>query len=116
MNYENPSSLGLYKKPLQKKTIEKNNYLNLPDLHFFLMCQQHHRVNKGVFNTIDHWFYEYGIVNIIDRRNYVLAFLEYVTEGNSQPNHHKYLKFGNGGLTRRLHQFTKEKEIEKYII
>jgi riboflavin kinase len=116
MKNEKVSSLDFSKNPVQKGNLEKSEYLNLPDLNFFLRCQQQYRVNKGVFNTIDHWFYEYGMVNIIHRRIYLLAFLEYVTDGNSKPDHHKYIKFGNGGLTRRLHQFIEETETEKYTI
>ncbi|WP_342047315.1 hypothetical protein [Bacillus sp. OTU530] len=110
MKYENLSSLNLFENLTQKESLEEIEYLNLPDLDFFLWCQQQYRVNKGVYNTIDHWFYEYGIINIIQRRIYLLAFLEYVTEGSLKSDHHKYIRFGNGGLTRKLHQFNKEKE------
>lgn len=117
MKSENNSLISLYIKPVQKGDLEKSKYLNLPDLDFFLWCQQQYRVNRGLYNTIDHWFYDYGIVNIIHRRIYLLAFLDYVSKENSNPDHrHKYLKFGNGGLITKLHQFIKETETEKYII
>jgi riboflavin kinase len=116
MNDENLSTLDFSKKSIQKRILEKSEYLNLPDIEFFLLCEQQYRVNKGVYNTIDKWFYHDGIVNIIHRRIYLLAFLEFVTEENSKDDHHKYIRFGNGGLTKKLNQFMKETETEKYMI
>ncbi|MFE4810627.1 hypothetical protein ACFQ9Y_05620 [Peribacillus simplex] len=110
MQYENVSSFDLSKKPVQKRSLDKSEYLHLPDLEFFLWCQRQYSVNKGVYNTIDKWFYHDGIVNIIHRRIYLLAFLEFVTEENSKDNHHKYIRFGNGGLTKKLNQFMKERK------
>jgi riboflavin kinase len=101
---------------VQKRSLEKSEFLNLPDIEFFLLCERQYRVNKGVYNTIDRWFHQNGIENIIHRRIYLLAFLEFVTESNVKQNHHKYVRFGNGGLTAKLQEFMKETESEKYII
>lgn len=49
-------------------------YLNLPDLQFFNWCHSQFRVNKGIYNTIDQWFYDEGIENIHPRRVHVIAF------------------------------------------
>lgn len=116
MNDENLSTLDLSKKSIQKRSLEKSEYLNLPDIEFFLLCEQQYWVNKGVYNTIDKWFYHDGIVNIIHRRIYLLAFLEFVTETYSKQGHHKYIRFGHGGLTNKLQEFMKETETEKYMI
>ena len=98
----------------KEKILEKSEYLNVPDLQFFLWCQQQYRLNKGIYNTIDSWFYEYGIINIHHRRIYILAFLEFVKdEGNGQK---KYLQFGKGGLTRKLDQFVRSNESAEYMI
>ncbi|MGE7781015.1 hypothetical protein ACQKL0_13925 [Peribacillus sp. NPDC097264] len=113
---EKVSIFELSKHPIQKGNLEKSEYLNLPDIEFFLLCQQQYRVNKGVYNTIDKWFYQDGIVNIIHRRIYLLAFLDFVTEENAKENHHKYIRFGNGGLTKKLNEFMKETETNKYMI
>lgn len=83
-------------------------YLNLPDLQFFLWCQKKYRLNKGIFNTIDNWFYSYGILPIAYRRIYILAFLEFVKDGEMESCQHTYIRFGNGGLSKKLNQFTKE--------
>ncbi len=91
-----------------------SDILNLPDLHFFLYCQEQYKLNKGVFNTIDNWFYKNGIVNIIDRRIYLLTFLQYVKECNLETN--KYIKFGIGGLTKKLNEFVRDQERKNYFI
>lgn len=98
----------------KKKSIDTSEYLNLPDLQFFLWCQQQYKVNKGIYNTIDNWFYEYGIDQIHHRRIYILAFLEFTREEGIDQK--KYLKFGKGGLTRKLYQFTKNTETGGYMI
>ena len=100
----------------QKKNLEKSDYLNLPDIEFFLLCEERYRVNKGVYNTIDRWFYQNGIKNIIHRRIYLLAFLEFVSESNLKKNQHAYIRFGNGGLTNKLNEFLKESETGNYGI
>ncbi|MFJ7679039.1 hypothetical protein ACQKL6_05920 [Peribacillus sp. NPDC097197] len=116
MNDEKLSIFELSEHPLQKRNLEKSEYLNLPDIEFFLLCQQQYRVNKGVYNTIDKWFHHDGIVNIIHRRIYLLAFLDFVSEENAKDDRHKYIRFGNGGLTKKLNEFMKETETNKYMI
>ncbi|WP_248893824.1 hypothetical protein [Bacillus methanolicus] len=93
-----------------------SKYLNLPDLRFFQWCHQQFGLNKGVYNTIDNWFYDYGIVNILHRRIYLLAFLEFVKNTGLKTDNQKFIRFGNGGLIRKLDEFIKEKENEKFII
>nr|WP_295970896.1 hypothetical protein [uncultured Bacillus sp.] len=99
----------------EKSELEDSNYLNLPDLHFFLSCQNRYKINKGIYNTIDNWFYEYGIVPIIHRRIHIIAFLDYVNQ-NKDSISHKYVRFGNGGLTKKLNEFTEETEREGFMI
>lgn len=114
MTFLHPISTELAGIISKEKPLENSEYLNVPDLQFFLWCQQHYRLNKGIYNTIDCWFYEYGIVNIHHRRIYILAFLEYVKgEGNEDK---KYLQFGKGGLTRKLYQFIQGNESDEYMI
>ena len=91
----------------EKSKLGEAVHLNLPDLHFFLSCQNKYKINKGVYNTIDNWFYEHGIVPIINRRIHILAFLDYVNQKKDSISH-KYVRFGNGGLTRTLNEFTEE--------
>ena len=107
---------GVSAKTRKASSLEQSEYLNLPDLSFFHWCEQRYALNKGVYNTIDNWLYEYGIVHILSRRIYLLAFLEFAKDAGLKKGQHKFIRFGNGGLTRKLHEFMKEKENEKYII
>ncbi|WNS75790.1 hypothetical protein RRV45_01700 [Bacillus sp. DTU_2020_1000418_1_SI_GHA_SEK_038] len=77
--------------------------IHLNDLSFIHFCKEKYGVNRGVYNTIDAWFYDQGVVNILERRHYILSFLDslngmQMTEG-SRP------KFGNGGLTIKLREY-----------
>lgn len=63
-----------------------------------------YRINRGVYNSIDNWFYEYGVINIMFRRIYILAFLEFVKDDNHDSQ--KFMRFGHGGLTIKLKEFT----------
>ncbi|WP_010282136.1 hypothetical protein [Bacillus timonensis] len=86
-------------------SFEQNEYLNLPDLQFYKWCSSQYGVNRGVFNTIDNWFFGNGIINIQHRRIYLLAFLDYSVEEGMKEEHGKFIRFGNGGLTRELQKF-----------
>ena len=55
-------------------------------------------------------------MNIIHRRIYLLAFLEFVTEEDLKKDQHKYIQFGNGGLTKKLQEFIKETESKQFMI
>ncbi len=85
--------------------IESCQYLNLPDLQFFQWCNQQFGVNRGGYNTVDQWLFEYGILNIHNRRIQLLAFLDFVNEEGIKQDQHKFLRFGNGGLKRRWDEF-----------
>jgi hypothetical protein len=107
----------------QKTTLLANNYLNLPDLSFYHKCNQQYPLNRGVYNTIDNWFFEYGIINVAHRRIYILAFLDFVKEANDRSDSQKFIRFGHGGLTIKLNDFitnyindTEEKDTNLYSI
>lgn len=82
-------------------------YLNLPDLLFYQYCQRNYYLNRGNYHIIDQWFYKHGVLNLIFRRIYMLAFLDYVSKGEGLVVH-KYMKFGKGGLTSKLNEFLKQ--------
>lgn len=73
--------------------------LNLPDLAFVRYCQKNYRVNRGVYNTIEHWFYECGISKVQERRAMILLFLKQLTTSNEK------CIFGAGGLKQQLQIF-----------
>ncbi|MDQ0268829.1 hypothetical protein [Cytobacillus purgationiresistens] len=96
---------GIVKQLNEKKSLEKSHYLNLPDLQFFNWCSENFKINKGVFNTVDEWFYKNGVENIMVRRIYLLAFFEYVAANSENVNKQKVIRFGHGGLIRKLQDF-----------
>ena len=73
--------------------------VHLPDLDFVRFCEEKFSVNRGVYNTVDKWFAENQVVNIVRRRMMVLRFLYWVTV--YIPNEGK-LEFGPKGLTEQL--------------
>jgi riboflavin kinase len=86
--------------------LERSKYLNLPDLKFFIWCNQLYGINRGVYNTIDQWLFENGMISIYHRRIQLLAFLNYIQDRSDiKDNNHKYIRFGHGGLTSRLREF-----------
>lgn len=82
-----------------------NKFLNLPDLRFYTFCNETYSVNRGIYNTIDQWFYERGLVNIYKRRMFLLSFLRFINGSKLNKNQNHMVKFGPGGLTKELEEF-----------
>ena len=72
---------------------------HLPDLQFIQFCEQQFSLNKGIYNTIDSWFYSKGLTDIIFRRRVMLQFIFVNCSGEAK------VKFGPGGLTKKLEFF-----------
>ena len=96
----------IYLKSIGKIPWARNESLNLPDLQFFKWCDRQFGVNRGVFNTIDNWFNENGIVNVYYRRILLLEFLKFSVEDGLRQGESKFIKFGHGGLSTKLNEFT----------
>lgn len=96
---------NIFRKEAGRNSLKQNEYLNLPDLQFFNWCNEQYRLNRGIYNTIDEWFYDYGIKEILSRRIYILAFLGFVKETEQESDQHKFMRFGNRGLTKQLTEF-----------
>ncbi|MED4227817.1 hypothetical protein [Neobacillus cucumis] len=108
MKAKNVSDEWSFIKTKRDNTFKTYKYLNLPDLHFYIWCNQQYRVNRGIYNTIDQWLYECGMVNIHNRRIHLLAFLDSVKSELNEAHQSKFLKFGHGGLSKRLNDFIKD--------
>lgn len=80
-----------------------NYTINVPDLSFTNFCNEKYGINRGVYNTIDAWFYKKGIHQILERRKLILSFLDFVKEKYSTENGR--IKFGPGGLVVKLEEF-----------
>ncbi len=73
--------------------------INLPDLQFSQFCQQQFSLNKGIYNTIDNWFFNNGIIDITIRRKMILQFMKFSCSNETK------VKFGSGGLSKKLEDF-----------
>ncbi|MFS0638846.1 hypothetical protein AB1K84_23420 [Mesobacillus foraminis] len=85
----------------------EHSELNLPDLKFYSRCYELYQILRGVFNTIDNWFFEYGVVDVLNRRFYILTFLEFISKNIPAAETQKFIKFGHGGLAIKLKEFIK---------
>lgn len=88
-----------------------DHYLNLPDLQFFMWCSRRYQINRGVYNTIDQWFFDYGMINIQNRRIQLLAFLDFIKHDLLEKGESKFIRFGHGGLKKYLTAFIHDQEI-----
>lgn len=86
-----------------KSTITPIHY---PDLQFIQYCEKEYKINRGIYNTIDEWFYNNGIKNILVRRQTIVYFLQYLNDQRKDNSTNK-VKFGNGGLSTSLSEFCK---------
>lgn len=75
--------------------------VNLPDLSFVRLCTRCFSINRGIYNTIESWMYERGLVSIAERRKAVWCFLEQLKEESKGQK----VVFGSGGLTEKLNQY-----------
>lgn len=90
---------------LNGNKFQSSEYLHLPDLQFFNWCNQLYGINRGVYNTIDQRLFDFGIISIYSRRIHLLAFLDSIGKDSQEREHHKFIRFGPGGLTSRLKEF-----------
>lgn len=74
------------------------------DFAFQKYCEEKFGINRGIYNTIDAWFFNRGYKNIVIRRNMILNFLSY-TSGKLQSKKSTTIKFGPGGLKQQLYEF-----------
>lgn len=57
---------------------------HLPDLRFVQFCEEKFALNKGIYNTIDNYFFELGEQDIIKRRRLIFQFsLQYCAVGKN---------------------------------
>ena len=91
--------------------------IHLPDKGFVDWCSEKFLVNRGVFNIIDHWFFDYGLENIVLRRKVMVQFFKYIQSEHLYNHQKMYLQFGKGGVKKSLYCFVdkclnKQKSIE----
>lgn len=107
------SSLKDWKRPKNFVASIKSEQLqlvNLTDLDFSGLCKENYGVNKGVYNTIDQYFFNQGIRNILYRRVYILEFLDEARAYKKTADNVTFIPFGAGGLSKSLHAFFLKKQ------
>lgn len=85
--------------------------LNLPDILFSAWCQQQYGVNRGVYNTIDHWFFQKGCKQIVSRRRKIISFLQQVPQLRVKKGDASKIKLGKGMLIPSLNAFVENEAI-----
>ncbi len=89
--------------------------IHYTDYFFQKLCDEQFGINRGIYNTIDHWFYTKGLENIVKRRKEIVAFLEHIA-ANYHHQEQTRIKFGSGKLTERLNEYwSKHDRLEHYI-
>jgi riboflavin kinase len=83
---------------------DKTDIIHLPDLLFIEFCKEQFGINRGVYNTIDSWFFQKGIVNILERRHKIHDFLTKWIQESSEKKHGE-IKIGHGNLTKKLNEY-----------
>lgn len=85
------------------KLNKQTEFIHLPDLQFIQLCITHFGINRGVYNTIDAWFFEYGVINILKRRKRIYHFL---SQCQSDLTKNGKIKFGHGNLSKTLTEYS----------
>lgn len=94
--------------------VRQDQIIHLPDLSFARYCLQAYNINRGIYNTIDAWFYNNGIKEIVQRRDTILSFLSYIQKLNAV-NEKGKINFGSGGLTLHLVNFSRKNKLNVNI-
>ncbi|WP_408011387.1 hypothetical protein ACJROX_14450 [Pseudalkalibacillus sp. A8] len=79
--------------------------IHLPDLAFVKLCEEKYGINRGIYNTIDAWFYEKGVTHIVHRRSIMMTFFRSLPIEFYERNRSGKVLFGHGGLTNQLEEF-----------
>ncbi|WP_052343752.1 riboflavin kinase [Bacillus massiliigorillae] len=77
---------------------------HLPDFSFVQFCKEKFGVNRGVYNVIDSWFYHNGSVDILERRNIIIHFLDYMHHSKEIKSNGR-MKIGKNGLSTMFDEF-----------
>ncbi len=80
----------------------------MPDLTFVRFCEEKYGINRGIYNTVDQWFYEQGIERIVKRRKIILDFFKSLELNGNEDGK---VRFGSKGLKERLGHFFEALEL-----
>ncbi|MBM7715481.1 hypothetical protein JOC94_002469 [Bacillus thermophilus] len=83
--------------------------IHFTDHSFQTYCKEHFGINRGVYNTIESWFYTKGMTKITRRRHAILAFLEFMA-ADFRHQAQTRIRFGSGRLAMKLNEYWCEGE------
>ncbi|PIC63174.1 RNA-binding protein [Sporosarcina sp. P13] len=82
-----------------------DDLFHLPDRRFFEWCARSYSINRGIFNVIDSWLFDYGMKDIVSRRKAMDHYLRYLLLHGFYNEKKLYLQFGKKGVTESLSNF-----------
>jgi riboflavin kinase len=88
--------------------------VHLPDLSFVRKIEESFYINRGVYNTIDAWFYDNEFLDVTERRTHILNFLQYISANLTEEQSTKRLSFPDG-LTNTLESYVERQGIGKKV-
>ncbi|MGP4082687.1 hypothetical protein ACTWQL_22675 [Pseudalkalibacillus sp. R45] len=88
-----------------KNEIHTEFPIHLPDKKFVDWCLENFSINRGVFNVIDNWFFDYGIQHIVRRRRIIIQYLDHLQTYDHIKVKRKRPQFGKGGVKQSLYYF-----------
>ncbi|ARF17113.1 hypothetical protein [Sporosarcina ureae] len=84
---------------------QMEDLFHLPDRRFFDWCAKSYSINRGIFNVIDSWLFEYGMKDIISRRRAMDNYLRYLLTQGFYNEKKLFLQFGKKGVKESLSNF-----------
>ncbi|PIC68983.1 hypothetical protein CSV67_16115 [Sporosarcina sp. P2] len=84
---------------------EMEDLFHLPDRRFFDWCAKSYFINRGIFNVIDSWLFDYGMKDIVSRRKAMDHYLRYLLLHGFYNEKKHFLQFGKNGVTESLSSF-----------
>lgn len=91
-NREQTQTVGGLAKPLPAEAVQ------LPDLLFVRLCEERFGINRGIYNSVDAWFFQKGLTDVTERRERVAEFLAGIGQSGGVP-------FRRRGLASQLNDF-----------
>jgi riboflavin kinase len=116
MGSTNPNVWNGNIKEDRKSSFKKTVYLTLSERAFFTWCYCCYEIDKGVYHTINTWFYEQGITNRVFRRIHMVAFLHFLNNIGLESALDISTYLARRRLIKKLHQFLEDEEKEDCLI
>lgn len=86
----------------------------LLDFEFTQHCHITYKVTSNLYNSIDRFFYDYGLKKVEERRKHLLSFLEYSQAGRKHSD--LQLGFGQKGLKPQIEEYLQDSFVVLYMM